>query len=226
MNTLKTADHATPAGEFFSAEHAWLEDAFQRVKSAFDADKMAHGMLTVAPVGSGKRLLVESLAKSILCRESGNKLLKACGKCKNCSLVEAASHPDLFLIDCLIDNKGKQKKSIGIDQVRQLSNKLAETPQLNGWRIAIIKSVEKMTRGAFNAILKTLEEPGDKTLLLMVANSAHQVPATIKSRCQMLNLNLAEANVLPWLVKAMNCEIDEAQQALHLPRKRRKTGWR
>ncbi|MCF6194604.1 MAG: hypothetical protein L3J46_09770 [Kangiellaceae bacterium] len=214
---------------FFNEDFRWLEETMLHVKKAYKLGKIAHGLLLAAPKESGKSLFATTLASSILCSNSNDStsmleqkpdleqnqtLAKACGQCKNCRWIEAASHPDLSIVDCLVDNKGKQKKSIGIDQIRQLTDKLIATPQLGGWRIAIIMSVEKMTRGAFNAILKTLEEPGDKTLLLLLANSTHQVPATIKSRCQLLSLKLSENNVLSWLTKATSATDIEAKHAL------------
>jgi len=196
-------------------QYFWLDEAFKRTKKSFDAGKLPHGLLLVAPNQSGKSIFAIQLAKSILCHQSTEQLEYACGQCKSCLLVEAGSHPDLSDVDCLTDNKGKQKKSIGIDQIRQLTSKLAETSQLNGWRIAIIASVEKMTRGAFNAILKTLEEPGDKTLVLMLANSLQQVPATIKSRCQLLRLSLIDKELSSWLIKQTDCGETEAFKALN-----------
>ncbi len=200
--------------DFFLPVHVWLEEAFSHVKKSFDQDKLPHGLLVVAPNQSGKHLFAISLAKSILCEQSRQHLAKACGSCKSCLLIDAQSHPDLSQVDCLFDNKGKQKKSIGIDQIRQLSNKLVETAQFNGWRISIVASVEKMTRGAFNAILKTLEEPGSKTLILMLANSLQQVPATIKSRCQLLDIKLSESGVVPWLAQTAGCDKQIALEAL------------
>jgi len=199
---------------FFLPEHLWLEESFNQLEKSFNADKLPHGLLLVAPHLSGKSLFASSLAKSLLCEQSGETLSRACGQCKSCLLVDARSHPDLSQIDCLFDNKGKQKKSIGIDQVRQLTNKLVEKPQLGGWRVAVIMSVEKLTRGAFNALLKTLEEPGDKTLLLLLANSLQQVPATIRSRCQLQRLKLTEQNIMPWLTQSANCDESDANNAL------------
>lgn len=195
-------------------QYFWLDEAFKRSKKSFDAGKLPHGLLLVAPNHSGKNIFATQLAKSILCHQSKEQLSKACGQCKSCLLVEASSHPDLSEVDCLTDSKGKQKKSIGIDQIRQLTSKLVETPQLSGWRVAIIASVEKMTRGAFNAILKTLEEPGDKTLVLMLAGSLQQVPATIKSRCQMWRLKLVEQQLSPWLMQQSGCDESVAINAL------------
>jgi len=212
-NSLQSNPQLKPA--FFLPEHTWLEESFAQVVNSFNADKLPHGLLLVAPHQSGKVLFASSLAKSLLCERSKVQLSKACDQCKSCMLVNANSHPDLSQVDCLVDNKGKQKKSIGIDQIRQLTSKLVETSQLGGWRIAVVMSVEKMTRGAFNAILKTLEEPGDKTLVLMLANSLQQVPATIKSRCQLMRLKLTEQQLLPWLMKSAQCSEPDAINALN-----------
>ena len=213
MAKNKTTQSPTLEPVFYSPEHLWLNEGFNTLKKSFDSDKLPHGLLMVAPSKSGKLLLATSIAQSIVCETSRSSaaqnvasLNKACGHCKNCLLVNAHSHPDITIVDCLIDNKGKLKKSIGIDQIRQLTDKLVETSQLSGWRIAIIRSVEKMTRGAFNAILKTLEEPGDKTFILMLADSLHQVPATIKSRCQLLRLKLTQEVLLPWLSATLKCD--------------------
>lgn len=199
----------------FSPEHSWLKESFAQITRSFDADKLPHGLLLVAPNQSGKSLLAMSLAKSLLCEQSKQQFSQACGECKSCKLIDAQSHPDLSRVDCLVDSKGKQKKSIGIDQIRQLTGKLVETSQLGGWRIAIIMSVEKMTRGAFNALLKTLEEPGDNTLVLLLANSLQQVPATIKSRCQLMQLKLTEKQLVPWLTQAAQCDELTALRALN-----------
>ncbi|MBV1909202.1 MAG: DNA polymerase III subunit [Kangiellaceae bacterium] len=180
-------------------EYPWVKEPFVQIAEAFNKGKLAHGLMIVSPVNSGKIAFARAIAQSVLCQNTPGSLSPACGNCKSCLLVKSQTHPDFSLLDCLVDNKGKQKQSIGIDQVRQLTSKLVETPQLGGWRIAIVVSVEKMTRGAFNALLKTLEEPGDKTLLLLLANSAHQVPATIKSRCQLVSFNLTSNALIGWL---------------------------
>lgn len=196
------------------SNYSWLNHAFEQICVSHQRGKLAHGIMFVAPDGSGKLEFANKLAASLLCLESNNSLRPACGNCKNCHLVESQTHPDLSVLDRLIDNKGKQKNSIGIDQVRELSEKLVETPQMGGWRIAIIASVEKLTRGAFNALLKTLEEPGDNTLLMMLADNSHRVPATIKSRCQLIRFDLAGQPLNNWLIEQTGKEADQVQQAL------------
>ena len=192
----------------------WLSNAFNQIKHSFDSGKIAHGLLFAAPHNSGKRALALLITKSILCEKSSQTLAEACNQCKNCQLVEAGTHPDLSNVDCLVDAKGKQKQSIGIDQIRSLNQKLVETPQLGKWRLAIIFSVEKMTRGSFNALLKTLEEPGRDTIVILLTDSIHQVPATIRSRCQSITLKLSPQELLPWLINQTNCERQDAKEAL------------
>jgi len=196
------------------AEHAWLNKPFEQLVGIFNKGKLPHGLLLVAPYQSGKQRLASSLAKAIVCERSSSSLNQACDSCKACHLFNAVSHPDITVLDCLTDNKGKQKKSIGIDQVRELNQKLVETSQFGGWRIAIILSVEKMTRGAFNALLKTLEEPGEQTLILMLASSLNQIPATIKSRCQIFNIPLSVKLISPWLSESCKIGDEEATNAL------------
>ncbi len=209
MNTDQI-DETDIASEF------WLQESFAQLKQSFDQSKIAHGILIAAPKASGKRLLAQVFTQSILCENSDSgSLKKACGLCKSCQLVAAETHPDLSNVDCLFDAKGKQKQSIGIDQIRQLNAKLVETPQLGKWRLAVIFSVEKMTRGAFNALLKTLEEPGRDTLLILLADNIFQVPATIRSRCQVTSLKLSQDKLVPWLVTKTNCDDGTAIEALN-----------
>ncbi len=196
------------------SDYSWLNHAFEQVCLSHQRKKLAHGIMFVAPDGSGKLEFSKKLAAALLCLESNERLTPACGECKNCHLVESQTHPDLTLLEQLVDNKGKQKNSIGIDQVRELSEKLVETPQMGGWRIAIIASVEKLTRGAFNALLKTLEEPGNNTLLMMLADNSHRVPATIKSRCQLIKFDLVGQQLSNWLVEQSGKNAGEVQQAL------------
>jgi DNA polymerase-3 subunit delta' len=198
------------------ASASWLQESFEQLKQAFDQWKIAHGILMAAPKASGKRALAKAFTQSVLCETSASgSLNKACGLCKSCQLVAAQTHPDLTNVDCLVDAKGKQKQSIGIDQIRQLNAKLVETAQLGKWRLAVIFSVEKMTRGAFNALLKTLEEPGRDTLLILLADNIYQVPATIRSRCQVISLKLSQDKLVPWLITQTNCDNNTAVEALN-----------
>lgn len=179
----------------------WFASCYEILTKAYNSQRLPHGLLVNAVSGSGKMSFAQSLAKDILCERSKTCLQSACGSCKSCLLFKANSHPDFYLVERLLDNKGKQKQSIGIDQIRMLNSKLVDTPQLSGWRVALIESVEAMTVASFNALLKTLEEPGRNTLLLLLACNLHQIPATIKSRCQVVQPDLTGEQVKKWLLE-------------------------
>ena len=194
----------------------WFRTNLERIEGSFNQDRLAHALLISAPFGAGKLEFSKHLAKAILCYQPGSNPLQACGQCKACTLFEAETHPDIKTIERLVDNKGKQKQSIGIDQIRELTGKLSETPQLSGWRIAIITSVTDMTTSAFNALLKTLEEPGEKTLLLLLTDNLQKVPATIKSRCQIQKPDLSHQAVVDWLKSKTEVPRESIEKAIEL----------
>ena len=199
-------------------EDFWLNDAFKGLQSAYQQNKFPHGLLINAVKGFGQLKLAKAIAASLLChanREISSigkiqtdlqlNLGVACGTCKSCLLLRANTHPDFSLAERLVE-KGKLKQNISINQMRELSQKLVKTSQLNGWRVAIINSIDDMNISSFNAILKTLEEPGQNTLIMLISHGMGKVPATIKSRCQVLNLNADKKKTLEWL---LNTNLDQ-----------------
>jgi len=209
----------------------WFKPAFATLSKAFYADKLVHGLLVVAPEMSGKAEFAARLSKSLLCEKTSpikldnqtrqptsqieqSSIGETCNQCKSCRLFDSASHPDLYFNDRLLNKQGKVKQNISIDQIRLLTDKLSGTPQMNGWRIGVIASVEKLSRGAFNALLKSLEEPGQKTLLILLVNQYYRVPQTIRSRCQKLTFDLNSKQLAPWLMQQTQCELSEAEDAI------------
>ncbi|WP_367023530.1 DNA polymerase III subunit [Aliikangiella maris] len=194
-------------------DYPWFAELAQKLITAHENQRLPHGLLIAAPKLSGKSNFARLLAKRLLCQATA-KIQSACEQCKSCLLFNAATHPDFYLIDKLVDNKGVQKKSIGIEQIRELSDKLNDTPQMGGWRVAIVQSVSAMTRASFNALLKTLEEPKKQTLLILLADNAQIVPATIRSRCQLMSPVLNESLILPWLIDTTGVDKNTAEIAL------------
>ncbi|MGX5174039.1 hypothetical protein ACUR5C_08465 [Aliikangiella sp. IMCC44653] len=194
--------------------YPWFENAANKLAQALQKDRLAHGLMISASQGSGKLDFANSIAQSLLCNNPV-AFAQPCHDCKGCHLFQSATHPDFYLLDKLVDAKGKQKKSIGIDQVRQLSDKLVDTAQLDGWRVAIIAEVNLLSRGAYNALLKTLEEPKQSTLLILITSNLGQVPATIKSRCQLVTPDNDKQIKINW-IKANTQNADQAsiEQAL------------
>ena len=179
--------------------YPWFQSIEQQVLKSVNANRLAHGLLLDAPAGSGKLDFARELAQWLLCNQSNDHQVSGCGTCKSCQLFSAESHPDYYLLDRLVDSKGKSKQSIGIDQIRTLTEKLIASPQLSGWRVAVIRSVGDLTSASFNALLKTLEEPGKNTLLILLTHNLQKVPATIKSRCQILKPELSLQSIAGWV---------------------------
>ncbi len=120
--------------------------------------------------------LVELFSHSLLCQ---NYTSEACGFCHSCQLTQSNSHPDLHWV-----KPEKEGKSITVDQIRACNRLAHESSQLNGYRVFIIEPAEAMNESASNALLKTLEEPGQKCLFLLVTQNHERLLPTIQSRCQ------------------------------------------
>jgi DNA polymerase-3 subunit delta' len=211
----------------------WFQSTQEKLSKAYQDKRLPHAILIAAGRDYGKYQFAYYWIAGLLCEESQRVSLQqqngqeqkaqnepqnqwhpACGRCKSCLLFDASTHPDFYLVDYLTDSKGKQKASIGIDQIRQLTHKLTETSQLNGWKVGLIRSVTDMTTGAFNALLKTLEEPSDKTVLLLLTDHLQRVPATIKSRCQIMQPKSSRDEIIHWLQEETQQSPENIKQAL------------
>lgn len=143
------------------------------------SERLGHAYLLSGPKGIGLERFVAHIAQATLCLSPQHH--EGCGVCKGCHLFKTAQHPDFYTLGCLED-----KKEIGVDQVRGLMSKLNETSHQGGYKVIWIDEVERMNASAFNALLKTLEEPASGTLFLLTTHQMGRLPATIKSRCQSL----------------------------------------
>jgi DNA polymerase-3 subunit delta' len=172
--------------------YPWQHLGYQRLLRAKRQQRLPHGLLLTAKAGSGLDEFCRYWSQHVLCVEEHDA---PCGQCKSCLLFQSNSHPDFYWVSVL-----EGKKQIAIDQIRQLSSQLHETASLSGWRVAVVYQAERLTISAFNALLKTLEEPGTQTLLVLAANDRSSIPATIISRCQHLPLDASQQDVVKdWL---------------------------
>lgn len=173
----------------------WHSQAWQLLDSAYQREQLSHALLISGDPGIAKGCFVEQLVAKLFCLTPHQG--HACGQCKNCHLVSAGTHPDLITLTLQED-----KKRIGVEQVRETLQKLEKTAQIGPVKIATISQLELLTRGAFNAMLKTLEEPGRDTYWVLQCEQLQDVPATIKSRCLHVPLfPLSREATSDWLVQ-------------------------
>lgn len=194
----------------------WLDPVHAQVVRAFETGRMGHAQLLTGAEGLGKHELARMLAKRMLCRQATDAA-PACAGCVSCLRFEQGSHGDFRRIGIELNEKtGKPKTAIGIEQIRDMAEWLALTAQLGGPRVVIIETAHRLNTQAANALLKTLEEPMPGRYLLLVTHQAAALPATIRSRCQRIEVPLPEAaQARRWLADQGLPE-DAGQQLLAL----------
>lgn len=151
---------------------AGQEHIITTLKHAVEENKIAHAYLFCGPRGTGKTTIAKLLAKAINCTRQP----KPCDQCENCQQITNGIHPDVIEIDAASNN--------GVDEVRNLIEKVKYAPSQGKYKVYIIDEVHMMSTGAFNALLKTLEEPPAHVVFILATTEPHKILPTIISRCQ------------------------------------------
>lgn len=161
----------------------------QALAQALRGQRMHHAWLLSGPKGVGKATLAYRFARAALgARLSGSRLLDVDPDDAVARKVAALSHPDLFVLRRGVNDKGKARRDIAVDDARELGAFFALAPSMGGMRVAIIDAVDDLNPNSANAILKTLEEPPARSVLLLVCHAPGAALATIRSRCRRLAL--------------------------------------
>lgn len=172
----------------------WHGAAREQLATAVRNGRMPHGLIVRGPEGVGKERFAGTLAAATLCARPSADLLP-CGECAECRLGRAGTHPDIHWL-----RPPEGKKSIPIDSVRDACERLAMTSLRGGRRVLIASPAGAMTHAAQNAMLKTLEEPMPRTLLVLVTSRPSRLLATLRSRCQSVELaRPPEQSTSAWL---------------------------
>ena len=192
---------------------AWQAGIWRDLSGALNSARVHHALLFATPTGLGKRALAEAFAAAALCN-SRNQDGHACGHCRACALIAAGSHPDLVRIGLELRDDGKPRTEIIVDQMRALSARLAMSSQFGGFQIALIDPADRLNASAANALLKTLEEPATSTVIMLIADDAARLPATIRSRCRRVDMAAPSRDEsLAWL-RSKKMDPDRAEAAL------------
>lgn len=152
-----------------------LEGAVAAARSGEESQEMTHAWLFTGPPGSGRSSAAVAFASALICSNDG------CGSCVDCRAAKAGTHADVEIIRT-------EGLSIKIDEIRELLTRVAWAPAMGGWRVVVMEDADRLTESAANALLKAIEEPGNRTVWLLCAPTLHDVLPTIRSRCRHLQL--------------------------------------
>lgn len=190
----------------------WAEHQWQQLLKQHQSGRLPHALLIAGTPGTGKSAFAESLANLLLCHQPAADA--PCGHCKSCQLLAGANHPDLIHL-----NPEEPGKPIKVDQIRDLGQVLHSTAQQGGYRVVIMNPAEAMNVAAANALLKSLEEPGNDTLIMLVSDRPGQLMPTIRSRCQRIDIPLPDTETASvWLAARLNGDQTRARQLLGITR--------
>jgi len=166
---------------------------------------MTHAWLFTGPPGSGRSVAARAFAAALLCNQQG------CGHCPSCRQVEVGSHADLLLVR-------PDGLSYGVKQTRDLVLKAATAPVSSRWRIVLFEDADRATEQAANALLKAIEEPAPRTVWLLCAPYADDLPTTIRSRCRLVNLRTPPTEAVAAVLRGEGVPDDQALEAARAAR--------
>lgn len=158
------------------------EGPSERFQTAQRSGRLHHGWIFQGPSGIGKSIFARRVAGLML----GAASMESDATDNTMQLIQSGGHPDLKWIERGVNEKGKLRQDITVDQIRELNQFFHLRPALAGWRVGIVDSLDEMNVSGMNALLKTLEEPPNNALLILISHSTQAILPTIRSRCQVL----------------------------------------
>ncbi len=175
----------------------------QTLKNVIKNNKLTHSYLFIGPRGTGKTSVAKIFAKTINCENQIDGC--SCEKCSSCISNNNNENIDIIEMDAASNN--------GVDEIREIKNHITLLPTDSKYKIYIIDEVHMLTTGAFNALLKTLEEPPEHVIFILATTEPHKIPLTIKSRCQSFEFkSIPKQNMidrLKYICEQENIKIDD-----------------
>ncbi len=180
-------------------------EALARLRGALAKGRLAHALLLVGPEGVGKRMAALEVTKALLCP---NGPAEACGACSSCQRVQRGTHPDFYIV---VPEAGRT--GISVDQIRDLSRRVAQSPIEGRRKTVVIDPADSMQPAAQNALLKTLEEPPRDTTLMLVARDGDLLLPTVRSRCRRVDFKPVSSRIITEFLIGMGTPNETAEVA-------------
>ena len=187
------------------------DGAVNYFKRQCEPSNTRHAYLITGPEGVGRLTLAKAFVKALNCQEPPAKY-DFCDKCQACRQIEAEAWPDLTILRPI-----ENARDIKIDQVRQMQQSLALAPYQSQWRVVIIPDFQNATVAASNALLKSLEEPPARAIIILTADARENLLETIASRCGILRLRPMSVDATAKVLQnKLELEVNEAKKIAHL----------
>ena len=176
----------------------WQQPQWQQFVQTRQNNRLPHALLLAGTYGIGLKEFADIMSISLFCRSPLENYLP-CGQCRACELFVSGNHPDIYRIEP--EEEGKQIK---VEQIRELIGFINLKSQYEGYKVALITPADNMNRSAANTLLKTLEEPPEFSLLILLSHRPSLLPITIRSRCQQIWFNpVYDQTAIEWLEQKM-----------------------
>lgn len=196
---------------------SWLAKEQALFSQHITAGNLPHAILISGVKGSGKEELANWLIQVIQCTQVineasslGNKILQPCGTCKHCNLLVKNNYPDHSTVI-------PEKNLLGVDSVRKVSSFFEKTAQIGLTKTVLIPNADKMTVAAANALLKTLEEPTDNSIIVLLSDERDILLPTIISRCRLFELRPPSGEILAQHINVSSNSLNAFTNLSHLP---------
>lgn len=179
------------------------EDIIGHFKSSIEMGKVAHAYILNGETDSGKKMLARTFARTLQCEKGG---VDPCGECQSCKQAKSGNHPDIIMVN------HEKPNVISVDDIRkQLVDTMGIRPYKSRYKIYIIPDAQLMNQQAQNALLKTIEEPPEYGIVILLTSNISKILQTVVSRCMVLNTKpVRERDMLNYLIRELGLDQDKA----------------
>lgn len=192
----------------------WLSPQWDQMTRQLRENSFPHAILITAEDGVGKRHFADRLAELLVCEQPDLSVGQACRQCKQCELSSAGTHPDIR------SYAPENSRMIRIGQIRELGSFAVSSPQVAKRKIAIIDRADQLNINSANALLKTLEEPAEDVVLILLQETGRPILPTVRSRCQCVGINTPDENqAAEWLASQLGGSAEETAPTVEQQRK-------